>query len=234
MITKNKIQSATKLPGSGLPQNTQKEIIDYLVKNKIMLDEEKLNTVQSEYGSIKKNIEAKSLILTQREAEINNLVSSIKNALENISSSKRLILELVTKVVNTKNEISDFSAKQQIYLARKKRLEIEKAKVFEERAIVEVSLKAISEEVESIRKIVDDLNAEKSNLEYELYMKGVLDRESTIKLEKIQSYISRAQKVIDKYGKNIHKMAEKAAPNREKAREAVKKLVPTPKISVHR
>jgi len=29
-------------------------------------------------------------------------------------------------------------------------------------------------------------------------------------------------------------MAEKAAPHREKAREAVKKITPTPKISVHR
>jgi hypothetical protein len=40
--------------------------------------------------------------------------------------------------------------------------------------------------------------------------------------------------VINKYGKNIDKMAEKAAPHREKAREAAKKLTPAPKISVHR
>ena len=88
--------------------------------------------------------------------------------------------------------------------------------------------------LDAARRIMDDLNAEKSNLEYELYMKGVLDKESTIKLEKIQTYINKAQRVIDKYQKNIDKMAEKAAPYREKAKEAIKKITSTPKISVHR
>ena len=88
--------------------------------------------------------------------------------------------------------------------------------------------------LDAAKRILDDLNAERSNLEYELYMKGVLDKESTIKLEKIQTYINRAQRVIEKYEKHIGKMAEKAAPHREKAKEAVKKITPTPKISVHR
>ena len=88
--------------------------------------------------------------------------------------------------------------------------------------------------MDAAKRILDDLNAEKSNLEYELYMKGVLDKESTIKLEKIQTYINRAQRVIEKYEKHIGKMQEKAAPHREKAKEAVKKITPTPKISVHR
>ena len=88
--------------------------------------------------------------------------------------------------------------------------------------------------MDAAKRIIDDLNAEKSNLEYELYMKGVLDKESTIKLEKIQTYINKAQRVIDKYQKNIGKMAEKAAPYREKGKEAVKKISPPPKISVHR
>ena len=88
--------------------------------------------------------------------------------------------------------------------------------------------------VDAAKRILDDLKSEKLNLEYELYMKGVLDKESTIKLEKIQTYISRAQRVIEKYEKTLGKMAAKAAPNREKAKEAAKKLAPTPRISVHR
>ncbi len=88
--------------------------------------------------------------------------------------------------------------------------------------------------LDAARRILDDLNSEKSNLEYELYMKGILDKESTIKLEKIQTYISKAQRVIGKYEKTIGKIAEKAAPNKEKTREAVKKITITPKISVHR
>jgi chromosome segregation protein len=128
------------------------------LRNRIILDEDKLNNVRSEYESIKKNIEEKSLILTQREAQITTLASSIKNSLEIISSSKKSILELASKIANSKNEISDFGAKQQIYLARKKRLEVEKAKVFEEKTIVQESLRKISEDVESIRKIIDGLN----------------------------------------------------------------------------
>jgi hypothetical protein len=88
--------------------------------------------------------------------------------------------------------------------------------------------------LEAAKKILDDLNSEKSNIQYELYMKGVLDKESTIKLEKIETYINKAKRVIGKYERNIQKMEEKAHPHREKAREAVKKITTTPRISIHR
>lgn len=88
--------------------------------------------------------------------------------------------------------------------------------------------------MDAAKKILDDLNSERLNLEYELFMKGKLDKESTIKLEKIQTYINKAKRAMDKYVRNINKMAEKAAPNREKAKEAAKKLAHTPRISVHR
>lgn len=91
-----------------------------------------------------------------------------------------------------------------------------------------------SMKTDAAKKILDDLNAEKTNLEYELHMKGILDKESTIKLEKVQMYINKAQRVIARYEKTMHKIAEKAAPHREKAREAARKLTPTPRISVHR
>jgi len=88
--------------------------------------------------------------------------------------------------------------------------------------------------LDAAKKIIDDLTAERLNLEYELYMKGVLDKESTIKLEKVNTYLNKAQRVVTKYEKNIGKMAEKAAPHREKAKEAVKKIAPPPRISIHR
>jgi len=88
--------------------------------------------------------------------------------------------------------------------------------------------------LDAAKKILDDLNSEKSNLEYELYMKGVLDKDSTIKLEKINTYINKANRVINKYEKNINKMEEKAAPHRKKAAEAIKKIFPTPRISIQK
>jgi hypothetical protein len=88
--------------------------------------------------------------------------------------------------------------------------------------------------MEAAKKILDDLNAEKTNLEYELYMKGLLDKESTIKLEKVQTYINKAQRVIARYEKSIGKIGSKKQLEREKGKEAAEKIAPTPRISVHR
>lgn len=91
-----------------------------------------------------------------------------------------------------------------------------------------------SMKLEAAKKILDDLNAEKTNLEYELYMKGILDKESTIKLEKVETYINKAQRVIARYEKSIGKMGSKKELEREKGREAAEKITPTPRISIHR
>jgi hypothetical protein len=91
-----------------------------------------------------------------------------------------------------------------------------------------------SMKMDAAKKIFDDLNIEKTNLQYELYMKGKLDKESTIKLEKVDMYINKAQRVIDKYDRNIKKMSEGASKDKLKAKDASKKIDLPPKISVHR
>jgi hypothetical protein len=90
------------------------------------------------------------------------------------------------------------------------------------------------DKLDAAHKILDDLNMEKTNIEYELYMKGILDKESTIKLEKINTYINRAKQTIEKYQKNIDKMSSKDTAAKEKGQEAANKMVGTPKISVNR
>ena len=152
---------------------------DYLVaqalqvKEKLKFDEEQLNKVAAEYDSIKKNIEEKSLSLSEKESQINVINSSIKHSLELIAGSKRNILELAAKISNTKNEISDFNAKQQIYLARKKRLEIEKTKICEEKLQVETSLNCVTQEVEAAKRIVDDLSLKLSGAKGELQQENL-------------------------------------------------------------
>jgi hypothetical protein len=88
--------------------------------------------------------------------------------------------------------------------------------------------------LDAAKRILDDLNNEKSHLEYELYMKGSLDKESTIKLEKIATYINKAQRVIDRYSKTIEKSGAKVAQQQEKGRQAAEKMVETPKINISR
>ena len=157
------------------------------IKNRLILDEEKLRQVKEEYQGINKNIEAKSQALVEKESQIKELASSLKNSLETIASSKKEILELVGKIAESKNKISDFNAKAQIYLARKKRLEIEKAKVYEEKTATEESLNIITKEVEAIKKTIEDINLVALN------KAGELEKES-LTLSALNSDISGLEK----------------------------------------
>lgn len=123
-------------------------------------------------------------------------------------------------------------AQQKILGEIKSQLTIKAKKLGVEDKYSEVNFETMK--LDSAKKILDDLNMEKANLEYELYMKGKLDRESTIKLEKINTYIHRAQMTIGRYEKTITKMASKGVPSKEKTQEAVKKITPQSRISISR
>jgi len=142
-------------------------------KLKLISDEEKLNNIKGEFEAIKNNIAEKTQLLAEKEAEINNLGSSIKHSLDNITRAKQLIIGLIVKIANAKNEISDFSAREQIYLARKKRLEIEKTKVYEESVITEGALKAFTEELLGLKQAEESLNQKISGIKEELGQEGL-------------------------------------------------------------
>ena len=151
-------------------------------KNKLLSDEQKLNKVRDEYAGIKRVSDQKSQLLIEKEAQINNLASFIKHSLDNIAKAKKDILDLVSRLASAKNEISDFTAKQQIYQARKKRLEVEKAKVYEERFIIQENLNNITQEVEAIKKIVEELNLKIATI------KGDSEKE-TLSLDGVEAQI---------------------------------------------
>ena len=136
-------------------------------KNRLVLDEEKLNSLKSEHDNITKNIEAKKLLLKEKEGQLSNLNFSIKASLENIAKTKRNILELVTKATQVKNQIADLTSKQQIYLARKKRLEIEKSKVGEENVLVKNNLDNLTVELKDLERTLQDLSIKINNTRYE-------------------------------------------------------------------
>ncbi|HTZ11330.1 MAG TPA: AAA family ATPase [Candidatus Margulisiibacteriota bacterium] len=129
-------------------------------RNKILLDEEKLNKVREEYAGIRGNMEEKQLMLGAKEEELNRLALTIKDSLEQISRSKQAILDLTSKIASIKNEINDFASREQVYQARKKRLDIEKAKVFEEKSITQSSLDNITRELESVKIIIAGINSD--------------------------------------------------------------------------
>ena len=136
-------------------------------KNRLVLDEEKLNNLKIEHGNITKNIEEKKLLNKEKETQLSNLSSSIKASLENIAKTKRNILELVTKLTQAKNQNTDLTAKQQVYLARKKRLEIENSKVAEEKAQVKNNLDELVIELKGLERAFQDLTIKINNTKYE-------------------------------------------------------------------
>jgi len=127
-------------------------------KSRLVLDEEKLNNLKDEHGKINKNVEDKRLLLKEKESELNSLSLSIKAALENITQAKRRILELASNSSQVKNLIADLTSKQQISLARKKRLEIERAKVNEEKAKIQADLDTATLELKNLEKDFQESN----------------------------------------------------------------------------
>ena len=135
-------------------------------------DEEKLQQLRDEYASLKQNIQERQSVLAVKEDEINKLSSSIKSSLEIISESKKNILNLESKISNTHNEVSEFSSKHQVFLARQKRLEIEKAKVYEEKAIAQEALSKITRELEDRRAQAAEFKQKISDISASLAQEG--------------------------------------------------------------
>jgi len=64
-------------------------------------------------------------------------------------------------------------------------------------------------ELESCEKIRSQFLAEKNNLEYELHMLTSDKKELLIKLERLGSYIQKAERVINKHHKNLDRLFER-------------------------
>jgi chromosome segregation protein len=134
------------------------------LRSKLVIEEEKLNKLREEYGGIRQGMENKSLLLKEKEEGLERLSSSIKDSLESIARFKQEIMDLTARIASTKNEINDFASHEQVFQARKKRLDIEKAKVFEEKAIAQTGLDTIIAEIYGVSKIIEDVNAKMNNV----------------------------------------------------------------------
>ena len=184
------------------------------VKSRIVQDKEKLDSFRVEFGGLKKNIEDKTLILQEKENQINELAQAIRNSLDTIARTKKDIVDLLVKIANAKNEISDFNSKQQVYQARKKRLEIEKAKVYEERVVTQENLDNVTREAESLKRTVDEINlkmsAVKSDLEKENFSldntkQGIADLEmQRASLESHKEFLEKLRSQYEDIGESMN------------------------------
>ncbi len=180
-------------------------------KNRLLLDEEKLGEVRKEYDGIRKNIEERSGILKEKESELQSLASANKASLERIAGAKKLILDLVSRIAAAKNEIADLNSKQQIYLARKKRLEIERAKVCEEKSQTQTSLDEITAQVDNLLKLFGDtklkINTLKSESALGLEQMNQLKADIELK-EKHQLTLESQKEFLDKLKSKYEDISE--------------------------
>ncbi|TBR16290.1 chromosome segregation protein SMC, partial [bacterium] len=133
-------------------------------KARLLQDEERLNALKSEHAAMKAGLDDKSLALKEKEIFLEGLVESIRLSLENITRSKKNILEIANQLTHTKNAIVDLNSKQHVFSARKKRLDLEKAKVYEEKIQIEDSLKGLVSELAGIQAALDEFNSKVTNL----------------------------------------------------------------------
>ena len=87
-------------------------------------------------------------------------------------------------------------------------------------------------ELEQCRKIRSDFLAEKSNLEYEMNMLGTDKKEVLIKIERLESYIKKADRVIEAHEKRIEKMLQKMIGDKSAIKKAESYIKTKPRISV--
>lgn len=167
-----------------------KAYLDMQIKqaqDKLSADQAKLDALKAEYAGLQGSIFTKTAMLAEKEAHLLGLGEAIKVSLEVIASAKRDILDLAGKVANVKSTIAEHTSKQQIHLARQKRLQLEKAKVAEEKSVAEDSVKSISLELDGLNKIVESINAKVSGINERLNLEQA-------GLAKINSDIERLER----------------------------------------
>ena len=153
---------------------------------RLVIDEEKLNKSREEYNSIHKDIEGKSAQLKEKEIELGSLSLSIKSSLEIIAKAKKDILELAVETAKVRNDISELQGRQQLSLARKKRLEVEKAKLHEEHAVTEEGLDKAGEELEALKQGLAELNKKLSEVKFEITSESESKLKITFDIEALE------------------------------------------------
>jgi len=86
--------------------------------------------------------------------------------------------------------------------------------------------------LEQCHRVAGDLMSEKANLEYELYLLDSNKRDLLIKMERLQYYIGKASRVIDKHEQNIKKQLDKLIASKDKLDLIMKHMRPESNISV--
>ena len=126
------------------------------VEKRIVLDEEKLGVINSEFESVKTVSDAKEALILEKEKEQDGIHQTIKSANDLIARSKGMILDFVNRQSIARNNILDLNAQLANFLAREKRLDIEAAKVIQEKTSAQAEMEAAEQKLNSMQAQFDE------------------------------------------------------------------------------
>ncbi|RJP28925.1 MAG: hypothetical protein C4533_03790 [Candidatus Omnitrophota bacterium] len=137
------------------------------VKEKLSFDEEKFMKVKNEFDSLSSDISQKNTYIRSKEDELSQLNLSVRSSVDAIANAKKHILELMSKISSAKNQITDLISQEQVFLARKKRLQVENAKITEEKSLIEESLNLVTSELSAMESNFASINEKIQQLKSE-------------------------------------------------------------------
>ncbi len=76
-------------------------------------------------------------------------------------------------------------------------------------------------EYDALKKHLIAFYQERLNLEYEMQMLGTDKKEILIKLERLEVYIGRAERMLQLYDKEMAKILERLTPEKDKVEKAI-------------
>jgi len=155
-------------------------------KERLSLEEEKLKKLKEEELTLKQALAEKTLSLKSNEEQLNNLLTALKISQDNIVFSKKGILDMATKISGVKNELTDLNSRQQVFLARQKRLELEKAKVTEEKSQVEENLNSMYAELLALEKECGQINQNLAGFKAEAQDQTLALKEKVSSIEELE------------------------------------------------
>jgi len=135
-----------------------------------MIDQQKdkIKNLEEEINSLK-DVEKSNLSkIKEQKAYLNKLAELIKVAQEAIAKAKMEILEVTRMQTNVKNEIIEVSSHLHGFLARKKRLDLEKNKVISEKETVDEKMQKLSEQYDEIYQKIQHIKSQKQDAQAQL------------------------------------------------------------------
>lgn len=122
--------------------------------------QEKIEEVTQSLTGIKQLLETNNELLRDKRLTLASIVSAVNEAKATIKNEEEKILDVTSRQVSVKNRVTDIMKELQGCLARKRRLEMENAKVTSEKTEVDQRLITISSNLESVTHNISHLQSD--------------------------------------------------------------------------